>query len=172
MMSIVERPVRAMADRVARVRLAGQPVVVVVSATGAAGQRLYDLAAAFGPVPPAREVDQLLATSECASAALLAMALQQAGVPAVALTGDQAGIVAAGKPGDGVVASVWPDRVERLLAEGTVVVVGLHGVNAQGDIVALGRAGCDALATGLGTDVQVVHTDVDGGLAHGGSPCR
>jgi aspartate kinase len=157
------------AARVARGRRAGDATVVVVSARGRTTDELLALAARLGAPGPGREVDQLLATGECASAALLALALQDIGVPAVSLTGPQAGIQASGRPGAGVVTAVQVERITRLLAAGTVAVVaGFQAVNEVGDVITLGRGGSDttavALAVGLGADSCAIYSDVDGVL--------
>ncbi|MEV4627333.1 aspartate kinase [Micromonospora sp. NPDC049523] len=158
--------------RVAR-SIAGSddPVVVVVSAQGDTTDRLLATAAeAAGVSPqqqtPSREVDQLVATGELACAALLALHLRALGVPAVSLSGAQAGITVSGPAGEGLVAEISTGRIERLLAEGNVVVVaGFQGVDEHGDVVTLGRGGSDttavALAAALGADSCQIYTDVD-----------
>jgi len=159
--------VRAVADRIARAHRAGDGVVAVVSARGDATDELLALAATVSGVLPAREVDQLLATGECALAALLAIALHGRGVPAVSLTGPQAGIVATGRHGDGRVAAVHTDRIARVLAGGSVAVVaGFQGLDVRGDVVTLGRGGSDtaavAVAAALGARGCDIRTDVAG----------
>jgi aspartate kinase len=155
------------AGRVHAARQAGRRVVVVVSARGGTTDELLRLADEVNPDRPAREIDQLLVTGENASSALLAMALHARGVPAVSLTGHQTGIRATGEHGTGRIAEVDTARIERVLADGTVAVVaGFQGVNADGEVVTLGRGGSDttavALATVLGASVCEIYTDVDG----------
>jgi len=88
----------ATAAKIKRVaaRIAGQPrrggVVVVVSAMGDTTDRLTRLAARISKEPPAREMDTLLSAGETVTAPLLAMALNALGVPALSLSGAQAGI--------------------------------------------------------------------------------
>ncbi|MCX9192907.1 aspartate kinase [Carbonactinospora thermoautotrophica] len=159
--------VSRVAKRVAETHWAGQPVVVVVSARGDTTDSLLRLAAGTSPIRPPREVDQLLVTGECASAALLAMALHGLGVPTVSLTGWQAGLLVSGKHGAGVIVTVRTDLVTRLLAEGNVVVVaGFHGVNAHGDVITLGRGGSDTTAVALAAELRAIrceiYTDVEG----------
>jgi aspartate kinase len=174
--------VRRVASQIAEIHRAGSAVVVVVSARGDTTDELLRLAGEFGAGQPSRDLDQLLATGECASAALLALALRALDVPAASLTGPQAGILTTGTPGAGRITAVRPDRVRRLLAANTVVVVagfqgldtqGLdtHGLDSQstdvaGDVVTLGRGGSDttavALAAALGTGRCDIYTDVDG----------
>ncbi|MFG2293057.1 aspartate kinase [Streptomyces sp. NPDC048603] len=158
---------RAVAERVAAVHREGHPVVVVVSARGATTDELVADAQSASAAPAAREMDQLLSTGEIVSAALLAIALKEAGVPAVSLTGAQAGIVASGQHGDGRISEVEGSRLREVLRGGTVAVVtGFQAVGATGDVVTLGRGGSDtsavALAAALGAEVCEIYTDVDG----------
>ena len=84
----VER-IRNVAARVAATRAAGNDVIVVVSAMSGETNRLLALAAEISVQPNPRETDVLVATGEQVSVALLAMALQEIGVPAVSLLGVQ-----------------------------------------------------------------------------------
>jgi len=163
--------VRAVAQRVATEHLAGRPTVVVVSARGDTTDDLLRAAHNIGELPEspatARELDHLLVTGECASAATLAMALLCLDVPAVSLSGRQAGIRVTGRHGAGVVDAIDTSRIVDLLDAGNVVVVGgFHGVNEVGDMITLGRGGSDttavALAAALGAQECEIYTDVDG----------
>ncbi len=158
---------RRAAELVAAAHRAGQPTVVVVSAHGNTTDKLLELAGEVGSGCSARETDQLLATGECASAALLAMELIRLGVPAVSLTGLQAGILATGKHGDGNIVTIETGRVTRLLGEGSVAVVaGFQGVSSAGDVITLGRGGSDTTAVALAAKLLArrcqIYTDVDG----------
>ena len=84
--------IRRVARRIARERAAGSDLVVVVSAMGDTTDELLALAAAITDEPDSRELDMLLATGEHQSATLVSMALHALGVPAISLTGAQAGI--------------------------------------------------------------------------------
>lgn len=158
-------------ERVATTRRAGRRTVVVVSARGDTTDQLLAQAEEVGGRHAARrsprEADQLLATGEYASAALLALALERLGVPAVSLTGPQAGIGVVGRHGEGVIDTIDTGRVRRFLDEERVVVVGgFQGANHVGDVVTLGRGGSDttavALAAALGARGCEIYTDVDG----------
>ncbi|MFB8179234.1 aspartate kinase [Streptomyces sp. NPDC055966] len=142
-------------------------VVAVVSARGDSTDRLIDEARTANALPPGRELDQLLATGEARSAALLAMALHGVGVPAVSLLGAQAGVSVSGRHTDGRIRDIDTARVREALARGDVAVVaGFQGLNAAGDVTTLGRGGSDtsavALAVALGADGCEIYTDVDG----------
>jgi len=159
--------VRRAAASVAEAHAAGSSLVVVVSAQGDTTDSLLRQAAELGGVATSRETDQLLATGECASAALMATALLAAGVPAISLTGPQAGIAVTGPAGAGLITGIDTERIRAHLSEGKVVVVaGFQGGNADGDVVTLGRGGSDttavALAAALGATTCEIYTDVDG----------
>jgi aspartate kinase len=159
--------IRAVAKRVERARGSGLDLVVVVSAMGKTTDRLLELASEVSREPSAREIDQLLATGEEQSVALLAMALHDRGVAAVSLTGPQAGMTVTGRYGSGVISGIRPERIHGLLEEGQVVIVaGFQGMNALGDVMTLGRGGSDttavALAAALKAERCEIYTDVDG----------
>src|SRR6185437_2741871 len=163
--------VLTIAEYTAAARRDGCPPVVVVSARGDTTDELLravDEVSGRLPSPEVgREIDQLLATGECASAALLALAISRLGVPAVSLTGAQAGIFAQGNPGCGVITEVRADRVRRLLAAGVIpVVTGFQGITVGGDVITLGRGGSDTTAVAMASALAAwgceIYTDVDG----------
>jgi len=169
--SSVKDPSRiaAVAARIARDRAAGKDVVAVVSAMGDTTDELLALAATVsgGKLPDARELDALLATGENQAAALLATALIANDVPAISLSGAQAGISADGTFGKGRIAGIEPRRVRDEIAAGRVVIVaGFQGVSGGSETTTLGRGGSDttavALAAALGADRCQIFTDVTG----------
>src|ERR1700741_3862104 len=115
--------IRRVARRIARERAAGSDLVVVVSAMGAATDELLGLAAAITDNPDERELDMLLATGEHQSATLVSMALHALGVPAISLSGAQAGITTDEAHGRARIANVEPRRVRSELDKGNVVIV-------------------------------------------------
>src|SRR3989440_4785995 len=88
--------IRNVAARVAKYHAKGDQIVVVVSAMSGVTDNLIKLAKDLMPLPNEREMDVLLATGEQTTIALTAIALHALGVPAVSLTGAQAGIVTEG----------------------------------------------------------------------------
>lgn len=159
--------VRLVAKRVAMNHRIDRPVVIVVSARGRNTDALLELTGALNACSPAREIDQLLATAESSSAAQVAMALDELGLPAASLTGWQAGIQVSGSHGDGRITGIDASRIHTLLLRGFVPVVsGFQGINQHGDVVTLGRGGSDttavALAAELGAERCEIYTDVDG----------
>lgn len=155
------------ANRVLRDRKPGDKIVIVVSAMGDSTDDLLDLAAKASDVNYARERDMLLSTGEQVSIALMAMTFKKLGVPAISLTGPQAGIVAGGGYGKATIDDVKPDRVFKELEAGNIVIVaGFQGMMPNGDIATLGRGGSDATAVALAgamhADMCEIFTDVDG----------
>ena len=156
------------ADRVVRTLGAGKELVVVVSAMGETTDVLLDLAAQVSTAPHPREMDMLLTAGERISMALLAMALNDRGVPAVSYTGSQAGILTDSAHGGARITKVTGERVRESLDAGRVVIVaGFQGVDpASREITTLGRGGSDttavALAGTLGAESCEILTDVTG----------
>jgi aspartate kinase len=163
--------IKRVARRIARERAAGSNLVVVVSAMGDTTDELLALAAAITDDPDTRELDVLLATGEQQSSTLVSMALHALSVPAISLTGPQAGITTDGTYGKARIAGVDPARIHQEIEAGKVVIVaGFQGQSAkaldQSEITTLGRGGSDttavALAAALKADRCQIFTDVKG----------
>ena len=160
--------IKNVAGRVAETHKAGNDVVVVVSAMGKGTDDLIALAADVTANPYPREMDMLLTAGERISMALCAMAIHDLGVPAMSLTGSQAGILTTSVHGQAEILDIRADRVRQGLDEGKVVIVaGFQGVDPVAkEVTTLGRGGSDAtavaLAAALGADVCEIYTDVDG----------
>ncbi len=159
--------IKAVAERVARGRRAGDGMVVVVSAMAGETNRLFKLASELSDTPDLRETDALVATGEQVSAALLAIRLRAMGLPAISFLGDQLKIATDSNHGRARIKSIECARVEKALSDGNVIVVaGYQGVDSNGDITTLGRGASDltavALAAALKADACEIYTDVDG----------
>lgn len=159
--------IKNVARRVAKYRAQGDQVVVVVSAMSGVTDGLIKLAKEIVPLPAEREMDMLLATGEQQTIALTAIALHSVGVPAVSLTGAQAGIITDGVHTKAKIQNITPKQVHQLLDAGNVVIVaGFQGQTDDGHITTLGRGGSDltaiALAAALKADLCQIYTDVDG----------
>lgn len=160
--------IRAVAQRIRGFVEKGHKVAVVVSAMGNTTDRLLELAKSvvpFGRCP--REMDQLLATGEQQSIALLSMALKGEGLESMSFTGQQAGFLASGYHQEGRIKNVAPERIISCLDRGAVAVVaGFQAVNQSGDVITLGRGGSDlsaiALAAAIRSSRCYILTDVDG----------
>ncbi len=159
--------IRRVAERVIATQRAGHAVVVVVSAMSGVTDSLIKLARELAPHPTEREMDVLLATGEQTTIALLAMAINALGAPAVSLTGAQAGIVTDGVHTKARIANITPTEMRRLLDDGQIVIVaGFQGQTMAGQVTTLGRGGSDltaiAIASALSADNCQIFTDVDG----------
>ena len=155
------------ASRVAQQVRLGNRLVAVVSAQGDTTDEMLLKAAQVSRRPSKRELDAYLSAGEQISAALMAMALEAQGIPAVSLTGWQAGLITDGAHADARVLGLRGSRIRDELDRGkTVVVAGFQGLDAAGDVTTLGRGGSDttavALAAFLGADRCMIYTDVDG----------
>jgi aspartate kinase len=164
----VER-IQAVAQRVVNTVKAGNSVVVVVSAMGKTTDGLVKLANEISTNPSRREMDMLLSTGEQVSIALMSMALQQIGQPAISLTGTQVGIITEAEHTRARILHIPKERLESHLKDGKVVVVaGFQGISSLEDleITTLGRGGSDtsavALAAALQADCCEIYTDVPG----------
>ena len=159
--------IQKVADRVAATKAAGKDVVVVVSAMGDTTDDLLALARQVTDSPARRELDMLLSAGERISMAVLSMALNARGVPAVSFTGSQSGIVTNDAHTNARIVEVRPFRVQDELARGNVVIVaGFQGVSYRRDITTLGRGGSDttavALAAALDAEACEIYSDVEG----------
>ena len=162
----VER-IQAIANRVLASQQGGNQLIVVVSAMAGETNRLLTLAEELSLRPVEREVDVLLSTGEQASAALLAIALQQLGLSARSFLGHQVRIDTDSTFGRARIRRIDANRLQATLARGEIAVVaGFQGVDESSNITTLGRGGSDtsgvAIAAAVHADACEIFTDVDG----------
>ncbi|BCN92923.1 aspartokinase [Thiomicrorhabdus immobilis] len=162
----VER-IQHVATQVAKSVSEGNQVVVAVSAMSGETNRLTALAQEMQSRPSKREMDVLLTTGEQVTIALLSMALQERGCPAISYTGWQVPITTDNVHSKARIEKIDGEKILAQVAQGKVVVVaGFQGVTTDGDITTLGRGGSDttavALAAALNADECQIYTDVDG----------
>ncbi len=146
---------------------AGNDVVVVVSAQGDTTDDLIEKAYEINSKPSKREMDMLMASGEQISIALLAMAIEKLGCPAVSLLGWQAGFNTSSAYGTARIKNVKADRLRSEIDRHNIVVVaGFQGINKYDDLTTLGRGGSDtsavAIAAALRADRCQIFTDVEG----------
>jgi aspartate kinase len=158
-------------QRIRETRERGSAPVVVASAIGRAPQPYAtdSLLSLANDTAPSANTDLLLACGELISASVFASLLEERGIPAIALTGGQAGIVTDESFGDAKIVRVEPQRVTALLERGIVpVVAGFQGASESGAITTLGRGGSDlsaiALGHALGAESVDIYTDVSGAM--------
>ena len=155
------------ARRVIAAKEKGNQVCVVVSAMGETTDHLIDLARQVCENPPKREMDQLLATGEQVTIALMAMAIHAQGHEAISFTGGQIGLVTDNSFSKARIQSINQKRIFDQLSAGKIVIIaGFQGVTAEGDYTTLGRGGSNATLVAIGAvlkaDVCENYTDVDG----------
>jgi len=141
----------------------GNQVVVVLSAMGKTTDGLIAKALEINPNPPKRELDMLLATGEQVSVALMAMAMNSLGVPAVSLNAAQVAMHTTSAYGTAKLKRIDTERIRHELeARKIVIVTGFQGVNKYEDLTTLGRGGSDttavALAAALHADACEIYT--------------
>src|SRR3954468_19128262 len=152
---------------------AGNQVVVVVSAMGDTTDDLIELAKQVcchggkDAIPPKREMDQLLATGEQVTIALMAMAIHAQGHEAISFTGGQIGLVTDNAFSKARIQSINKQRIfDQLKAGKIVIIAGFQGITPEGDFTTLGRGGSNATLVAVGAvlsaDVCENYTDVDG----------
>ena len=145
----------------------GDQVVVAVSAMSGETNRLTALAQELMAQPDPREMDTLLTTGEQVTIALLSMALQSQGQPAVSYTGWQVPILTNDVHAKARIESIDTQKMIEQLDQGKVVVVaGFQGLSESGAITTLGRGGSDTTAVALAAALDAaecqIYTDVDG----------
>ena len=155
--------IKAIARHVAETRQEGDGLVIVASAMGRTTDRLIKMAQEVSSDIPKRELDALLATGEQQSVALLAIALNDLGVPAVSLTGLQSGFITNDYHTHARIKTLNTENVEEIIKQGKVAVVaGFQGASEDGDVTTLGRGGADitavAIAAQLGWPCEVYST--------------
>jgi aspartate kinase len=159
--------IRRVSRRIAATVKQGHQVVAVVSAMGHTTDRLIALAQSVNPEPPARELDMLVANGETITAPLVAMCLEGMGVPAISLSGLQAGVRTSAQHSRARIQDIKPERILETLRGGKVAVVaGFQGVTADFEVTTLGRGGSDTTAVALAAALKAgsceIYTDVDG----------
>ena len=158
--------IRNVANRVKALYDEGNEVAVVVSAMSGMTNKLLGMAKEMSDNPSEREMDVLVSTGEQQSIALLTIALHELGIPAVSVTGRQAGVTTKGSNTRARIQDIDPTYMNKILSEGKVVVAaGFQGLNEEGEIQTLGRGGSDlsaiALAHAVGADLCQILTDVN-----------
>ncbi len=145
----------------------GNDVVVVLSAMGKYTDELIDMAKDINEFPPKREMDMLFTIGEQMSVALMAMAMNKLGVPAISLNAFQVAMHSTSVYGNARIKRIDSERIRHELEQRKIVIItGFQGINKYDDYTTLGRGGSDttavALAAALNADACEIYTDVDG----------
>lgn len=146
----------------------GYDVIVIVSAMSGKTNELVGWVEGTSKLYDAREYDAVVASGENVTAGLMALRLQEMGVPARSWQGWQVPINTTSAHSAARFVSIPRDNIDAKFAEGfkVAVVAGFQGVSPEGRITTLGRGGSDttavAFAAAFGAERCDIYTDVDG----------
>lgn len=156
------------AQKVSREVERGYDVIVIVSAMSGKTNELVGWVEKTSPLYDAREYDAVVASGENVTAGLMALRLQEMGIPARSWQGWQVPINTTSAHGSARFVSIPRENMDAKFAEGfkVMVVAGFQGLSAEGRITTLGRGGSDttavAFAAAFGAERCDIYTDVDG----------
>jgi len=159
--------IKNVAAHVKREHDAGNKVAVVVSAMAGRTNELVDWVNQAAKLPDESEYDAVVSSGEQVTSGLLALCLQDSGVPARSWQGWQIPLKTDEAHGKARIRDIIPDEMLSSLDQGNVAVIaGFQGIAPNGRISTLGRGGSDtsavAIAAALKADLCDIYTDVDG----------
>ncbi len=156
------------AQKVQREVERGYDVIVIVSAMSGKTNEMVGWVEQTSKLYDAREYDAVVSSGENVTAGLMALRLQEMGVPARSWQGWQVPINTTSAHGSARFISIPRENIDAKFAEGfkVAVVAGFQGVSSEGRITTLGRGGSDttavAFAAAFGAERCDIYTDVDG----------
>ena len=158
---------KKIADNLANEISPKKNILVVLSAMGKSTDKLVEMSNQISKSPNPRDYDMLLSSGEQVSVSLLSMILNNLDIPAISLTGWQAGIHTDTSSMSARINKIDIKKVKSEFKKNKIVIVaGFQGINSKGDITTLGRGGSDttavALAAALKADECQIYTDVEG----------
>ena len=160
--------IRRAAKRVGREVANGHEVIVIVSAMAGVTNELVGYVQETSPLFDAREYDAVVSSGENVTAGLMALTLQEMGIPARSWQGWQVPLQTTAAHAAARIERIPTDTLGAKFAEGmkVAVVAGFQGVSPEGRITTLGRGGSDttavAFAAAFGAERCDIYTDVDG----------
>ena len=146
----------------------GYDVIVIVSAMSGKTNELVGWVEGTSRLYDAREYDAVVASGENVTAGLMALRLQEMGVPARSWQGWQVPINTTAQHGSARFVSIPRDNLDAKFAEGmkVAVVAGFQGIAPDGRVTTLGRGGSDTTAVAFAAAFDAercdIYTDVDG----------
>ena len=156
------------AQKVRREVERGYDVIVIVSAMSGKTNELVGWVEETSPLYDAREYDAVVSSGENVTAGLMALTLQEMGVPARSWQGWQVPIQTTSAHAAARFVDIPRANIDQKFAEGmrVAVVAGFQGVSPEGRITTLGRGGSDttavAFAAAFAAERCDIYTDVDG----------
>ncbi len=146
----------------------GYDVIVIVSAMSGKTNELVGWVDKVSPLYDAREYDAVVSSGENVTAGLMALTLQEMGVPARSWQGWQVPVKTTSAHGAARIDDIPPENLAAKFAEGmkVAVVAGFQGIADDGRITTLGRGGSDTTAVAFAAAMEAercdIYTDVDG----------
>lgn len=145
----------------------GASVAAVVSAMAGVTNQLVGYVKGLTATTNSAEYDTVVSAGEQVSAGLLAIALEQIGVPARSFLGWQLPIYTTAEHGAAHIQHIDTAEIEACWASGIVpVIAGFQGLSRDNRLTTLGRGGSDTTAVGiasfLNADACDIYTDVEG----------
>ncbi len=160
--------IRRAAKRVGREVANGYDVIVIVSAMAGRTNELVGWVEETGQFFDAREYDAVVSSGENVTAGLMALTLQEMGVPARSWQGWQVPLRTTSAHSAARIVEIPTANIDGRFRDGmrVAVVAGFQGVSSEGRITTLGRGGSDttavAFAAAFGAERCDIYTDVDG----------
>ncbi|WP_282076574.1 aspartate kinase [Epibacterium ulvae] len=160
--------IRRAAKRVGVEVAKGYDVIVIVSAMSGKTNELVGWVNETSPLYDAREYDAIVSSGENVTAGLMALTLQEMGVPARSWQGWQVPLKTDSAHSQARIEEIPTDNLNGRFDEGmkVAVVAGFQGISPEGRITTLGRGGSDttavAFAAAFGAERCDIYTDVDG----------
>lgn len=159
--------IRNAAARVKREVENGYDVCVIVSAMSGKTNELVGWVRGTSMLYDAREYDAVVSSGENVTAGLMALTLQEMGVPARSWQGWQVPLHTNSTHGSARIVSIDTTRLIQKFGEGLhAVIAGFQGLSPEGRITTLGRGGSDTSAVAFAAALEAercdIYTDVDG----------
>ena len=163
----IER-IQHVANIVQKEHLAGNQVIVVVSAMSGKTNELISLSKKISEDFDKREFDVLLSSGEQVTSALLAGALVKLKINAKSWLNWQIPILTEGEHTNARIINMNIKKINDFLnnQKGVAIIPGFQGISKNGDITTIGRGGSDATAVAVAklfnAESCEIYTDVDG----------
>ena len=163
----IER-IQHVANIVQKEHLAGNQVIVVVSAMSGKTNELISLSKKISEDFNKREFDVLLSSGEQVTSALLAGALVKLKINAKSWLNWQIPILTEGEHTNARIINISIKKINDFLnnQKGVAIIPGFQGISKNGDITTIGRGGSDATAVAVAklfnAESCEIYTDVDG----------
>ena len=163
----IER-IQHVANIVQKEHLAGNHVIVVVSAMSGKTNELISLSKKISEDFDKREFDVLLSSGEQVTSALLAGALVKLKINAKSWLNWQIPILTEGEHTNARIINISIKKINDFLnnQKGVAIIPGFQGISKNGDITTIGRGGSDATAVAVAklfnAESCEIYTDVDG----------